>query len=1343
MTEGFPVSRCRAAFGRAFVALGGVFLLLSLCMPSAWAGQFLVAPKYSTNGKACVLVSADFNGDGNLDVAGPCPASNTIIVLRGNGDGTFQPPVEYPTVDSPFTAIVTDFNQDGRPDLAVLTYGVGEVGGIVAVHLGNGDGTFQPRTDYLVGFNPFFFAAGDLNGDGAPEIVVSNSNQLSVSVLLNKGDGTFIRQNDLYTGQVGPLAVADVNGDGKGDLLAGNINQNIPAMLSVFLGNGGGAFQPPLAYPLGSWPNEVIVADVNGDGKLDVVSLADPVSILLGNGDGTFRPRLDSPSSGAPTVLGDFNGDGVTDLATGGWNSVNIQFGNGNATFQPPLNYGAGLGPTFVETAFAVGLVAGDFNHDQKDDLVVTNSGDKDISVLLNSGDGTFPTYRFFAGGREPSSVAIGDFNGDGKPDLAVANGNPFNGVTPDHTVSVLLGTGNGTFQSHTDYPTGKYPISVAVGDFNGDGRQDIVTANHDPDTVSVLLANANGTFRSRVDYFTAPHPWSVAVADFNGDGKMDLAVATAVNSVVSILLGNGDGTFRTHLDYNAGNSPLFVTTGDFNGDGKLDLATANAGNNTISVLLGNGDGTFGTHADFPAGGPPVSLAVRDFNGDGKNDLAVADGGLICRGPTCLPGTTLAVLLNNGAGTFQPAVIYPAGAAAQSIAVGDFNHDGKPDLAVANSGVISNPGGVSVYGRDTVSVLWGKGDGSFRPHLEYVTAGGPFSVAVGDLNGDHRDDVVTADVNSSGVTVLLDTFSGPAFVLATSSAPPFTGTISSTPAGINCGQGGTCNAAFDSGVTVNVTAAPPLDFGSLFQSWSGDCTGSGPCVVDMTADRSVTATFVPNTTTYTITVIKTGTGSGTVQGPLGGVDCGSTCSGPAPAESSGVLTAFPDPVSIFAGWSGGGCAAGQIDCVVTMHSDETVTAIFNSSPVVTLSVQFKGAGSGSVTVYPSGHYPPTTCTTPCSVPFAPGAAIQVGATPNADNTFGGWGGACSVDPCYLTMNSDQTVIATFNAIPEITALSPISGDVGTPVTISGKNFGATQDTSTVAFNGTAATPTAWRATSIVVPAPPGATNGNVVVTVAGIASNGIVFTFTPGITALSTNSAPAGTPVTITGTNFGSTQGTSMVTFNGKTATVTSWTSTSIVVNVPAGGTGNVVVTINGIASNGIAFTVQDFSVPATLTDITVTAGQSQSQTFTITPGGAFDGVITFACSNLPSKSSCAFTPSSVTPGGGTADIAMMVSTTAATTSGTGPAVLGTWLPFGSLGLVLAMGVGTRMRRRKALAGLALFLLLPLLLAITSCGGGGSSTHTTPGTPPGTYNLTMRAASGPTSHSSTFKLTVK
>jgi hypothetical protein len=342
-------------------------------------------------------------------------------------------------------------------------------------------------------------------------------------------------------------------------------------------------------------------------------------------------------------------------------------------------------------------------------------------------------------------------------------------------------------------------------------------------------------------------------------------------------------------------------------------------------------------------------------------------------------------------------------------------------------------------------------------------------------------------------------------------------------------------------------------------------------------------------------------------------------------------------------------------------------------------------------------------------------------------------------------DSGSGIIMAFEAVkaalaPALATLSPNNGNVGTLVTISGKNFGATPGT--VTFNGTTATPTIWTPTSITVPVPAGATNGNVVVTVAGSASNGLLFTFTPSITSLSANSAPAGVSVTVTGTNFGSTQGTSKVTFNGKTATVVTWSATSIVVNVPVGGTGNVVVTINSITSNGMAFTVQDYSVPATLTDVTVTAGGSQSQNFTVTPGTSFDAAITFACSGLPSKSSCTFTPPSATPGGTPVDVAMQVSTTAAITSGAGMAMFGMWLPFGGFGLVLVMGVGTGRRSRKALAALGLFLLIPLLLTITSCGGGGSSHTTTPGTPPGTYTVTMRATSGPTSHSSTFKLTV-
>ena len=288
----------------------------------------------------------------------------------------------------------------------------------------------------------------------------------------------------------------------------------------------------------------------------------------------------------------------------------------------------------------------------------------------MGNGDGTFQAAVNYAAGSGPHSVAVGDFNGDGKPDLVVAN---YGG-----SVSVLLGNGDGTFQAAANYAAGSAPYFVAVGDFNGDGKLDLAVANYvigGVGTVSVLLGNGDGTFKAAVNYATGSGtgPYWVGVGDFNGDGHPDLAVAAV--SGLSVLLGNGDGTFKTAGNYAAGNAPYSVVVGDFNGDGNTDLVVANISANpgTVSVLLGKGDGTFQAPVKYTVGNTPRSVAVGDFNGDGKADLAVAnlwDG--------------VSVLLGNGDGTFQAAVNYAAGAGPFSVAVGDFNGDGKPDLAVAN-----------------------------------------------------------------------------------------------------------------------------------------------------------------------------------------------------------------------------------------------------------------------------------------------------------------------------------------------------------------------------------------------------------------------------------------------------------------------------------------------------------------------------------------------------------------------------------------------------------------------------------------------------------------------------------
>src|SRR5262245_40094946 len=351
----------------------------------------------------------------------------------------------------------------------------------------------------------------------------------------------------------------------------------------------------------------------------------------------------------------------------------------------------------------------------------------------------TFFATGTFSAGTNPVFVAIGEFNGDGKPDLVVANAGTGN-------ISVLLANGDGTFQPPVSYGGLSGPSSVAVGDFNGDGKRDLAVANTGTTNVSVLLGNGNGTFQAPLNYGAGETSQSVAVGDFNVDGKLDLAVANRVSANVSVLLGNGNGTFQDPVSYDVGTDPLFVAVGDFNGDGKPDLAVANSAlfdetQPSVSILLNNGNGTFQAAVNYGAGMSPRSIAVGDFNSDGKLDLAVANYGGFGSGQ--FAGSSVSVWLGNGNGTFQTPVDYGAGEGPISVGIGDFRGNGRLDLAVANDRSAS------------ASVLLGNSNGTFQAAMNYGTGTNPRSVAVGDLNNDGRPDLAVA--NLGGVSVLLST----------------------------------------------------------------------------------------------------------------------------------------------------------------------------------------------------------------------------------------------------------------------------------------------------------------------------------------------------------------------------------------------------------------------------------------------------------------------------------------------------------------------------------------------------------------------------------------------------------
>ena len=340
--------------------------------------------------------------------------------------------------------------------------------------------------------------------------------------------------------------------------------------------------------------------------------------------------------------------------------------------------------------------------------------------------------------GRQPFSIAVGDFNLDGKPDLAVAN-------QLDGNVSILLGNGVGGFVGAVGSPVGvgRAPVSIVVGDFNLDSKPDLAVVNNSDKTISILLGNGAGGFAGAAGspIGVGNNPYSVAVGDFNKDGKPDLAVTNASDDTVTILLGNGAGGFAEAAGspIGVGRMPTYIAVGDFNRDGKPDLVTANAGDGSVAILIGNGSGGFATAVPYSAGtgSSPFGLAVGDFNLDGKLDLAVPDNG----------SNTVSILLGNGDGTFAGPVPYTVAIISEpwGIAVGDFNLDGKPDLATAN------------FGSTTTSILLGNGNGTFPASIDYAAGTNPISVAVGDFNQDGFPDLAMANYGSLNISIFLNT----------------------------------------------------------------------------------------------------------------------------------------------------------------------------------------------------------------------------------------------------------------------------------------------------------------------------------------------------------------------------------------------------------------------------------------------------------------------------------------------------------------------------------------------------------------------------------------------------------
>jgi hypothetical protein len=677
-----------------------------------------------TVNSACVKADVDDDGDIDQDDFGFVSAR----LGQAYPEALYPLPFKLVNVDHTPTSVVNgDINGDNHIDVIA----VNRYDDSLSLLIGNGEGSFSEKQHITVGDEPTRAVLEDINGDGDVDLVVANSGSDDISVILGNGDGTF-QDQQRFAGGGDRLAVGDMNGDGKLDIVTTSTE------LSVLLGNGDGTLQAEQRYTVGERPSEVKLGDMNGDGLLDVVTsrydadvYGTVVSVLLGNGDGSVQERQNPTDIGssypnAPFDLGDINGDGALDVLVAIHPGLVILLGNGDGTIQSKVTQNG----AYLPTAIALGDIDGDGALD-----AVTLSADEwdldqsfinvneHLAVFMGNGDGSFQQREIIhVTSTSVNSVTLGDTNADGQLDI----------ITNSYDSILIMLSGIDSYISSLDTIIKETLVSFpGIGDLNNDGILDLLVDRCDDNYTCLtraMLGSRERRFQTAWSIsFSAPRGvgfWS-SLGDLNGDSLLDLVLTKDGFEYGyhghSVYFGDGDGSFHRSPG-NVFDGPFPFTFVDINGDGSQELV----GGDRIIFSDDNGN------LQEPQRNTDLHLlrseVLRDLNGDNMADAVgfTEDGDIM-------------VMLGYGDGRFQEHQRYSVSNDTSTIVLDDPNSDGKLDVVT--------------FGGERIGFLFGKGGGSFQEQQLSTTRTSLSSGNFGDINGDGAVDLV--GVHGGNIVLLL------------------------------------------------------------------------------------------------------------------------------------------------------------------------------------------------------------------------------------------------------------------------------------------------------------------------------------------------------------------------------------------------------------------------------------------------------------------------------------------------------------------------------------------------------------------------------------------------------------